>query len=267
MGCQSTTRCKRLDLRVRRIAPRLTDGVWVGRGVDRTLPAPPYEIVRDTIVIGLTDGKLSELRPLMYLPGVMTTAVLIGGRRGVRYPSFSPQVIDATWGRCAFMASTDSRTISVFGSNGSLVARFEGPGTLRMASDEDLQASIEAELPLIEPGEHQVFRRMMEKAAHPERLPFYNKMVVDQWGHIWLQEYAPEFIRGQGPNWFVLSQDGRHLSSAVLPTRIDVHSITEDGVLGVRRGEFDEERVELLPLTGRPPEEAPLPQCVGNSGP
>lgn len=165
------------------------------------------------------------------------------------------------------MAATDSRSVFVYASDGSLVTRFEGPGNLRLASEEDLQASIEAELPLIKPEEEQLFRRIMEQAARPDELPFYNQMVVDQWGHIWLQEYAPEFIRGQGPQWFVLSQDGRHLSNAVLPTRMDVHSITEAGLLGVRRGDLDEERVELLPLIGRPPEEAPLPQCVGNSGP
>ncbi len=38
--------------------------------------------------------------------------------------------------------------------------------------------------------ERQMFRRSAEDAARPEERPFYRQMVVDQWGHIWLQRWV-----------------------------------------------------------------------------
>jgi hypothetical protein len=103
-------------------------------------------------------------------------------------------------------------------------------------------------------------RRSLRDAARPEHLPYYHQMIADQWGHLWLQEYAPPF--GAGDRWYVLTQSGRHVGDVVMPMNIRAFAIDKHGVLGVTFGDLDEEIVVALPLISRPPEASDiLPQC------
>lgn len=245
---------------------RLADGVWVGRGHETLLTGPPYEIVRDTIVIGLMDGELGELAPVAYLPGLMGTVRLEGGRRAWRPPAFSPRTAQAVWGRCVFVSTGESRSVSVFSSGGERVATFEGPGSLRPVTEEHVESWIEYTIRLVDVSEDRKARerRHLADYARPTHLPYYRDMVADEWGHIWLQEYSSP--SGWGRRWYVLSQSGELLGEVMMPKkRMRVFEISEAGVLARTVGELDQEMLELFPLTVRPSSTArPLAECTGS---
>lgn len=240
---------------------RLSDGVWVGRGMESVSAAVPGEIRRDTVAVGLLDGGLRGFRPLEYLPGLMTTRIA-DGRFGA--PPFTPRVLDAAWGRCVFVTATETPSISVYSSTGQLVVRFDGPGKPRPVTQQHLDSLLESRARDASEVTKSRVRQWIEESTHPDRLPYFNQMLVDEWGQLWLQVYEPP--NGPGTRWLVISQSGRELGTAILPERIRVFAVSRVGVLLTRSGEFDEPRVELLPFTTLPMEMGePLPECAAPS--
>jgi hypothetical protein len=158
------------------------------------------------------------------------------------------------------MSSAETPRIVVYASDGSRVAEFDGPGTLRPVSPQHLDARLEWLVKRANEGHEEATRRIHENAVHTDHLPYYHALVVDPWGHLWLQEYEPPW--GPGPRWYVLSQAGQHLADIVMPKELTVHAISEDDILAGTVGEYDEERIEVLPWITKPSRAAsPLPQC------
>jgi hypothetical protein len=239
---------------------RLSDGVWVGRGMESVVSAAPGEIRRDTIAVGLLDGMLRDFRLLERVPGLMTTRVADGRFGG---PPFTPTALEATWGRCVFVAAGETPSIAVYASDGRLVTRFDGPGRPRPVTQEHLDSLLQFRAEGAPESTKPRIRQWIEEAARPDELPYYNQMVVDEAGRLWLQEYEPPV--GSGPSWYVLSQSGRWLGTATLPKRIRAFNVSGAGVLLTRMGELDEARVELQPFTASPAEAVePLPRCKWN---
>jgi hypothetical protein len=244
---------------------RLSESAWVVRGIESVLPGPPNRIVRDTIMIGLVDEALDDFRPLGRVPGVMSINYTLGGRGVVRASVFTPRVLEATWGRCAFVSATEGPSIEVFAADGTHVTTLKGPGRQRPITDGDLGVALAWEEERWPEAERPMRRRAFGELARPDFLPFYYQLILDQWGNIWLQEYQPPY--GLAPHWHVLSQAGLHLSDVIMPASIGVFAITEHGVLGGALGEFGEQMVELRPLLGRPARHPnPLDQCVPDGG-
>lgn len=242
---------------------RMADGrTWVGRGRPRNLRGEPGLILRDRISIVLLDDTFSEFRVLAdHLPDRMTTTTVAGGLSGFRAPAFSPRVVHAVWGRCVFVSTGDDPSISIFGADGQRVSTFEGPGVPRAVTDEHVESREEALLERASEAERPMIRRRFLAEVKTAHLPYYNSMIADEWGQIWLQEYSPPW--GMGRQWYVLSQSGDRVGEVKMPRAMTVYSITRDGVLGSSRGEFDQEMVELFPLASLPAEMPdPLPECV-----
>jgi hypothetical protein len=190
----------------------------------------------------------------------MSTTTEIDGRRLFGDPPFSSMVLHATWGRCVFMSSGETPRLAVYASDGALVAEFDGPGTLRPVTERHLEARLTWLLSMAPEEEQPSTRRFMQSVATPENLPYYHAMLVDPWGRIWLQEYEPPW--GQGPRWYVLSQSADHLADVIMPKDMTVHEIAAYGVLAKTVGEYDEERIEVLPWITEPSQAAPpLAQC------
>lgn len=239
---------------------RLDGGVWVGRGMESVVPGSPGALMRDTVVVGLLDGKLGDLRPLVHLPGRMTTTTLLSGSPVLRVPPFSPEVSVATWGNCTFVSPGDVSSVMVFGASGEMVGRFEGPGTRRAVRDEHLAQRLAQDVSTYGKDQEEVLRRVLYAEAHPTHLPYYHRLLVDHLGHLWMQEYAPPF--GVGRRWFVVSQSGQSLGEVLMPKDIALFAVTEEGVLGRTTGDFGEHLVEVWSWSESPQRlAAPLPQC------
>ena len=239
---------------------RLSDGTWVGIGAEAMLQGPPGRIVRDTVSVGLLDGDLSSLRHLTDVPGRMTTTTLLDGRPVGRVPAFSPEVLWATWGNCVFVASGEGPVVTVYTSRGELVNTISGPGVPRPVSRAHLQARLDYDLRRYGREREASIRTLNSSEAHPAYLPYYSRMVVDQRGSIWLQEYAPPW--GEGRRWYVVSQTGRTLGEVLTQRPMRILSITDEGVLARTSGEYGEHMVEWILLASRPATSAEaIPQC------
>jgi hypothetical protein len=235
---------------------RLENDTWVGQGAESMLPANPGTFAQDTVVVGLMDGNLDEYTAVTLLPGHLTTSTVEAGQLRPMVPAFTPQSLAAAWGGCVFVSYTEDPTISVYASDGTLVTAFDGPGTRRPVTRRHLDERIEAHLEPRPRADRSRYERLFNSTAHTTHLPFYGALLLDQWGHLWLQEYSPPY--GSGSRWHVLSQAGEWLADVDMPHDLRVFSISEAGVLGQRTVDHGVQLVELLPLSRIPSERAPV---------
>jgi len=235
---------------------RLENDRWAGQGAESMLPADPGTVAQDTVVVGLMDGNLAEYTAVTLVPGHLTTSTVDSGQLQPMVPAFTPQALAAAWGRCVFVSYTEDPTISVYAPDGTLVTAFDGPGTRRPVTRAHLDERIEAYLEAFPRADSSWYERLFNNTAHPAHLPFYGALLLDQSGHLWLQEYAPPY--GFGSRWHVLSQAGDWLTDVVMPHDLRVFSISEAGVLGQRTVDYGVQLVELLPVSRLPSEPAPV---------
>ena len=239
---------------------RISNETWVGREAETPIWGPPGTISRDTMSVGLMDASLDTFEALEHVPGIMSTVFLREGRRVLTLPAFSPNVLSSTWGRCVFLSAADTSLVSVYSEAGDLIGQFHGPGEPRPVQEEHLDSLLAAQLRRTPENQWPRVRQRLEDAEHTSYLPYYRRMILDEWGHIWLQEYQPP--QGLGSRWFVLSQSGELLDTMITLKPLGVFSITEDGVLAGLRGPLDEEYLELYPFLARPEDVArPLASC------
>jgi hypothetical protein len=235
---------------------RLENNAWIGRGMESMIQASPGTIAQDTVAVGLMDGGLNGYSSLTLLPGLLTTSTVNLGRLQPMVPAFTPQALSATWGRCVFVSYTEEPTISVYASDGRLITAFDGPGTLRPVTQRHLEERIEAHLERYPDADRRWYEQLFNETEHTTHLPFYSSLVLDEWGHLWLQEYSPPY--GFGSRWHVISQAGEWMADVVMPNDLRVFSISEGGVLGRHTVEHGVELVELLPFSRYPSEPAPV---------
>jgi len=237
---------------------RLADGTWAGIGYQPVVDVAPGEIRRDTIWIGLIDGLFERFRPIVRVPGMMSTK----GANAVGQPPFGPAVFTASWGRCLFVSRGDTPDVAVYSSAGRLVTSFRGPGRGRPLTQANVDTLLAYRLRHASTArDSTLLRRWLRESGRTDSLPYYHQVLVDEWGDLWLEKYEPPV--GMGTIWYVVSQSGAEAGTAHLPTAMAVYSITHKGVLGLTRGSLGEERVDLFPFLAMPTEHpAALPQCV-----
>ncbi len=245
---------------------RLENDAWVGQGMELMLQASPGTIAQDTVAVGLMDGAFNEYTTITSLPGLMTTSTMQLGRLQPMVPAFTPQALSATWGRCVFVSYTEEPRISVYAPDGRLVTAFDAPVTRRPVTQRHLEGRIEAQLERYPNTDRRLFEQLFNKTLHTEYLPFSSFLLLDEWGHLWVQEYSPPY--GFGSRWYVLSQAGEWMADVVMPHDLRVFSISEAGVLGRRTIENGVELVGLFPFSRFPSESAPvLSACAPTPGP
>ena len=241
------------------LVTRLTDGSWIGKSLDEPIRGPTYQILRDTVSVGTLDPPLRDFRPFVALPSLMSTTTPIGNTVGWGMPAFSPLVLQAVWGNCVFLTTGEDAQIRVYSGSGKLLSTIEAPGEPRPVSSVHVEAWLDFRLASAPEGEAAALRRVLESAARPEVLPFHSQMVVDQWGYIWLQPYAPPM--GTGRRWRMISQEGVEIDSLELPLELRMFSVSEEGVLGAAEGEFGENVLVDLPLLAHPEGSGIISDC------
>jgi hypothetical protein len=85
---------------------------------------------------------------------------------------------------------------------------------------------------------------------HPEHVPLFTRLMADEAGRLWAQEWAPPFSRTPHV-WNVFDGDGLQLAHIELPAGSRPVWIGSDEVLLVVRDELGVERLELAPILGR----------------
>ena len=238
-----------------RTVTRLDSDTWAVTGLERPLLGELHEIRQDTVVVGILDGRLEGFQVLDTVPGLMSMTFEVGGRRVFGAAAFFPQALHAAAGGCMFVADGQSSEVSVYSALGVLSSVIETHVDTRAVSEEHKQSWIDYRMDRAEPEGREAYRQGLRDIPWVPELPYFNQMVADQWGRLWLQPYEPP--TGLGRRWHLYAPDGERLGEVVLPSAMTVFEINQHGILGVTSGDFDEELVVLLPL-----EPVPMPQDV-----
>lgn len=81
----------------------------------------------------------------------------------------------------------------------------------------------------------------LDSAPFPDTMPAYERILADETGNLWVEEYT---IRGGQPRrWSVFNDSGRWLGDVITPARFDPQYITADALYGVWHAENDVPRV------------------------
>jgi hypothetical protein len=80
-----------------------------------------------------------------------------------------------------------------------------------------------------------------------ETKPAYSKLLVDESGRLWVQDYGRYSLTGPEASafWTVLEADGRWLARVQVPAGLQVLSIGWGLIVGLVHGAQDLERVEV----------------------
>ena len=95
-----------------------------------------------------------------------------------------------------------------------------------------------------EPQWRESTERMLAAMSYPETMPVFGRMLVDAAGHLWVQDYAAEYLE-RPIDWSVFDPDGRLIARVTVPVRFLITQIGEDWVLGVQRDEMDVQYVRV----------------------
>lgn len=229
-----------------RVVTRLLSDVWAVKGLENPMFGDLTEILQDTVVVGILDERLEDFELLQRVPGLMSMTFEVGGRSAFGGAAFSPHVLQAAIGRCVFVVPAQAPRVLTYSVSGDLLHEISTVGEASRVSEDLKRDWIDDRLGMTEPHEREVFLRALQDIPWVGELPLFNQLVADQWGRLWLQAYEPP--TGLGPLWHLYSPTGEHLGDVQLPTAITVFEIAEHGVLGMTRGDFDEEMVVLQPL-------------------
>ncbi|MFV1988616.1 MAG: hypothetical protein ACC682_15185 [Gemmatimonadota bacterium] len=95
-------------------------------------------------------------------------------------------------------------------------------------------------------GGSDIFGMMAEDAPYPEWLPFYDAILTDDAGNLWVRDYVtnPDTVT----RYVVFGPGGEAVATAELPPRFRVTEIEGGLVLGVWRNELDIEQVRAYTL-------------------
>ena len=90
-------------------------------------------------------------------------------------------------------------------------------------------------------------RTLFDDFERPERRPAFSAFEVDADDNLWVAEYVPTDEPATG--WHVFSPEGELLGHVTVPSRLTVHEIGSDYILGVQENELDVPFVRRFPLT------------------
>ena len=160
-----------------------------------------------------------------------------------------------------FVAASDAPSVVVYGLDGRRLSEIAIPVEARSIGKREIDLLIEQQVKNRPAGEAALIRRLTSEKPHPEILPYFGQLVLDEWGQLWVQEFV---LPDDEPRtrWHVLSQAGTRMGVVEMPAGLGIYSIDEDGVLGMMLGEYDQPVVMYYEFTQLPSQIArPLAQC------
>lgn len=167
--------------------------------------------------------------------------------RGVMGPApFGRAAVHALGGSRLVVGDQIDYELRFYSSEGSLkrIVRWGGDD---LAIDRELRAEWRAvRLADVPPEDRERAERELSEAVLPDRRPAYGGILTTEEGGLWVAEFTVEG-RAAGA-WAVFDGEGRWRGSVAVPDRFEPLQVGDGWVLGVSKGDFDVERVELRPL-------------------
>lgn len=236
-------------------------------------------VIASTAVVGLDRPGVVHDSSL-YVPAGADGAVLDSiarlpdGERYVRADGDQRLVIEYAFARsptaivCGnhfIYGSADSYELRVYSADGRLVGLIRRPNISHPVTPEDIHRYIESRVAATQERFRAATRRALEEMPFPETMPAYARILADEAGNLWVEEYRPP--GGTVPRWSVFGPAGRWLGDVTLPERFRLLQAGTDFVLGVWRDDLDVEYIRihrlLKPSGGVASPEEALWSCAG----
>ena len=186
------------------------------------------------------------------LPGSEFLMQSVSGANGTNLIMLSPPL----FGRSSVTGIAGGRV--VVGSNDDYDLRVLAPGglierSIRRAiqpepvTDEMLEAASRERTKGVASEEERARReRSLREAPHGSTVPFYERILGDDEGNLWVEEFT---VPGEPPaGWTVFGTEGRLLGTVDLPEEFRPLHIGSDFVLGVATDDLGVERVRMYGL-------------------
>ena len=92
--------------------------------------------------------------------------------------------------------------------------------------------------------------RNFESQPFTETLPAFDRILLDSFNYLWVQEYLPSF-ETQEPTWWVFNPEGEYVAATTFPSGFEPQRIDGSTVLGIRTDELGVEYVEARGIQRR----------------
>lgn len=214
--------------------------------LDRASAADGLEV--DSLSIDIDDdGALRRVFRGRF--GVMFHVSQGGGGLTTPIP-FGELALYATGANRVVVGSSHGALFQALGPDGQVIANYSAVGEARRPTAKD-KAAFEAQLrneysAPMRIGGHQVrspepmVDLILSKAPYAERVPLFDRLVLDSAGRLWVREYA---LEGESAEWQVVDARRGVVGRVAMPSRWSVFEIGPDYVL-VK--DFDRLGVEVV---------------------
>jgi hypothetical protein len=215
------------------------------------LPAPG-EVRRDPIEVRIAAPGDSVALPLGEFPGtervIMRQSETASGARVISgSPPFARVTATAADPAGVWVGDSDLPQVLRYDMNGKLVAvvqlPFEPvpvtPDLVARALAEQLDEADDQE-------ERDLARQRWEELPLPEFLPWFEDLVVDRAGNLWVRAYQAPGVEIR--TWHVFTTDGEWLGAVEFPDRFSPLEIGDEFVLARFGDELDVEHVQIREL-------------------
>lgn len=148
-----------------------------------------------------------------------------------------------------WVGHASSPKISLFSKKGEKVTEVGMPFERRRTTEADILAFVDRYAPPggTRPEWREAHLEMVEAVLPPDSLPWFDEMLSDLTGGLWVREYPS--AESESWDWWRLDPGVGSVTRARLPRRLRrVYQLTEEFVIGVEFGEFGEPMVVLYDL-------------------
>jgi hypothetical protein len=146
-----------------------------------------------------------------------------------------------------YVALGDTHEIVEYNQAGSVIRRIRWSASAAPVTEEERSAFEEELLDSLPAERLRITESLIRRIEYPERMPAYDKVLIDPSGHLWVEEY--HWRRDDPATWLVFSPGGQVLGAVAMPTDLDIRQIGPNFVLGVAKDELGVERVRLYHLS------------------
>lgn len=123
-------------------------------------------------------------------------------------------------------------------ADGSVVRIMRAPGLQRPLTDAEANAVLDSALASAEkPEQRRTRQERYEASPRPELRPAYDRLVVDDQGHLWLRDWPGAHTDCE--LWWVFDRDGGLLGSAHAPRGLQLMTVRDGQAWGVVRDDLD----------------------------
>ena len=209
----------------------------------------PVRLPEFIVRIAATGELLDTLSTQPGTETYMQSGTMSGGMQMVSMttPLFGRTQVSAILGDRAVLGSNDRYELQLVEPDGRLARLIRRRVEPRPVTEPMLEAARRERIDRAPSPEARTRQEeAMRSIPHAATVPFYERLLGDDEGNLWVQEFT---VPGEPPpGWAVYDPDGRLLGSVALPDGFRPTHIGGDFVVGVGTDEMDVQRVRMYAL-------------------